>query len=305
MLDTKHMDILNPVHLSANLIRQSEADPSQLNGDLDLTSDEQQAYLKFHASRNRANSLRSRKNAIPVQRMPLKVPRDPGLASPARVMMDAFIRYFASEFTRYWGGRNIRVLDIGCGSGYGCNLLEQGGLKGEYIGVDHQPHPKFDLITSANFARRQIITDIHALEPDMVGSVDLLMSMTSLEHFEDDAAALTIARKTIGPNAAELHIVPAEEDALRLWQAHGWRQYSPACIQDLCPGADIYRIGGAASGFIHCRCITNPNQKGIDWRREHPGLYRTLRTLGLLLDPLTGNRPASLYAVVRRPGGGT
>ncbi len=231
------------------------------------------------------------------------MPLDKKLASPARIMMDALVRYFASQFTRYWGGRSITVLDVGCGSGYGCNLLEQGGLNGEYIGVDHHPHPKFDQIKSANFARRQIITDIHALEPDMVGSVDLLMSMTSLEHFEDDAAALSIARKTLAPDSGELHVVPAEEDALRLWETHGWRQYSPACIRDLCPDAEIYRIGGAASGLVHHRCITEPNRKGIDWRKQHPRLYRTLRTLSLLLDPLTGNKPASLYVAVRRPGG--
>jgi len=175
-------------------------------------------------------------------------------------------------------------------------------MEGEYIGIDHQAHPAFDQIASAKFARRQIITDILDLPTDSIQPVDLLISMTSLEHFEDDAAALDIARKTLAPDSGELHLIPAE-DGLRLWETHGWRQYSPACVRELCPEAEIYRIGGAASAFVHTRCITNPNRNGVDWRAQHPRLYRTLRTFGYLLDPLSRHQPAALYAAVRFPGG--
>jgi SAM-dependent methyltransferase len=296
------MGILNPVQLPDHLSRKSEADPAFINGDHDLSSDDRQAYLKFHATRNRANTRKSHNLHIKTRPVPVKIPMDPSLASPSRLIMDAFVRDCAAQYTRYWGGRKLRVLDIGCGSGYGSTLLEQGGMQGEYIGIDHEAHPAFDQITSAKFARRQIITDILELKPETIAPVDLLISMTSLEHFEDDAAALAIARETLGPDSGELHLIPAE-DGLRLWETHGWRQYSPACVRDLCPEADIFRIGGAASGFVHTRCITNPNRNGIDWRAQHPRLYRSLRTLGYLLDPLSGCKPAALYAAVRFPGG--
>jgi len=132
-------------------------------------------------------------------------------------------------------------------------------MEGEYIGIDHQAHPEFDQTISAKFARRQIITDILDLQPETIAPVDLLISMTSLEHFEDDAAALAIARKTLAPDSGELHLIHAE-DGLRLWETHSWRQYAPACVRGLCPEAKIYRIGGAASGIIHRRCITDSNR---------------------------------------------
>lgn len=277
-------------------------DPATLNGDHALSSDDRRAYLKFHAARNRANALRSGREGVRTRAAAVWIRSDGSLASPARLAMDAFVQRTASGFARYWGGREIRVLDIGCGSGYACGLLEAAGLRGEYIGVDHAPHPGFEKITSAAFARRRIITDILELDAEGVGPVDLLLSMTALEHFEDDAAALRTARGALGAGAGEIHIVPAE-DGLRLWETHGWRQYAPACVRALCPGAEIFRIGGAASGLIHERAITRPGRRQIDWRSRRPRVYRVLRGVSLALDPLFGCRPASLYAAVRVPGG--
>lgn len=289
------------VNLPANASTLPGPDPAQINGDHDLSSDDRAAYLNFHAARNTANARRSRQQSVQTRAAPLKIPSDSSLASPSRLLMDELVRGIASKNARYWGGRSIRVLDIGCGSGYACSLLQAAGLAGEYIGLDHAPHPAFDGIASASFARRRIITDILDLDPEQVGPVDLLISMTALEHFEDDAQALRIARRTLAPGAAEIHVVPAE-DGLRLWKTHGWRQYSPACVRALCPGADIYRIGGAPSALLHHRAITIPNERHIDWRSRHPALYRTLRTIAIALDPLSLSRPASLYAAVKAPG---
>jgi len=271
-----------------------------MNGDQHLSSDDRTAYLNFHAARNRANAQRSAREGVKTRAAPFAVPFDRSLASPSRLVMDELVRRFARKFARYWGGRSIRVLDIGCGSGYACSLLEAGGLGGTYVGVDHALHPAFDGLESATFARRHVITDILELDPADIGPVDLLISMTALEHFEDDAQALRTARRTLAPGAAELHVVPAE-DGLRLWRTHGWRQYSPACVRALCPGAEIYRIGGAVSGFVHHRTITVPNERHVDWRAAHPRLYRALRGVATALDPLSLNRPASLYAVVKPP----
>lgn len=279
-------------------------DPATLNGDYDLSSDQRHAYLNFHAARNRANVVRSRAEGVKTKKAPLFSTSDASLASPSRVAMDRFVTHWASQFARYWGGRNIRVLDIGCGSGYATTLLEQGGLHGTYIGIDLEIHPKFESYQCAEFARQHMVVDIHSLQCADIEPVDLLISMTSLEHFEDDAAALNRARGYLRPGGGELHIIPAE-DGLRLWELHGWRQYSPRCVQALCPNATIYRIGGAASGLIHERTITRPNREHIDWRTEHPSLYRALRTVSLCLDPLFWNNPASLYAAVVVPSSNT
>ncbi|GAB4386915.1 MAG: hypothetical protein Kow0022_17300 [Phycisphaerales bacterium] len=224
------------------------------------------------------------------------------MASPSRVAMDSWVRWAAAGMAARFGTRAVRVLDIGCGSGYVRTLLADAGLSGEYVGVDQTEHPAFRALSCAAFAPRMIVGDIHALEPGDVGPVDLLISMTALEHFEDDRKALARARRLLAPGAGELHIVPAER-GLRLWGCHGWRQYSPRCVRELCPRAEIHAIGGACSAWVHEQMITRPNRRGIDGRARRPRLYRALRRASHPIDRVLCNRPASLYAAVIWPEG--
>lgn len=278
------------------------AGPSRLNGDARLSSDERQCYLKFHRERNRRNSHLSRVERVKVAPMPCPVAETDSLASPSRVAMDSFVRWAGTRMAAWFGDRAVRVLDIGCGNGYARELLTRAGLYGEYVGVDHAEHPGFGAFDCAAFAPRLIVGDVHALEPGDVGPVDLLISMTALEHFEDDLAALARARRLLAPGAAELHVVPAER-GLRLWGCHGWRQYSPRCVQRVCPRARIYAISGAVSAWVHELMITRPDRCGKDGRKQRPRVYRTLRRWSHPLDRMLSNRPASLYAAVVWPGG--
>lgn len=301
MIDTACMS--HSVATSIPLPAEKEHDPRLLNGDLPLSSAQRRAYMKFHRARNTRNREASVRQQIRTFPQPRFAHGFSDLSSPSRAALDRFVLWASHAFKAHWQSRDIRVLDIGCGSGYAAQLLEQAGLRGVYVGLDHAAHPKFDAMTSAQFARRLIVADVHHTDLVSLGPFDLIVSMTSLEHFEDDRAALEAIRRAAAPGAAELHIVPAE-DGLNLWEAHGWRQYSPACVAALCPDAQIYRIGGWASSLLHRMMITRPSRRGRDGRTRFPALYRAARSLALRIDQWTGNSPASLYAAVRWPGDG-
>lgn len=278
-------------------------DPSRLNGDVGLTSDDREAYLHFHRERNAQLAHQSRVERVRTFPMPCRVVEECSESSPSRVAMDSFVRWFGRHVQERADKPAIRVLDIGCGSGYVRGLLADAGLRGEYIGLDHAEHARFASFDCAAFAPRLIIGDVHAIDPLDVGSIDLLVSMTALEHFEDDERALERVRRVLAPGAGELHIVPGEK-GLDLWGPHGWRQYSPRCMSRLFPSAEVYRIGGRFSAMVHECMITHAERPQRERRQRFPGVYRTLRACSHHLDGWTGNRPASLYAAVIWPGGG-
>ncbi len=277
-------------------------DPSCLNGDVGLSSDDREAYLHFHRERNARLAHLSGVEGVRTFPMPCSVVEERSGSSPSRVAMDTFVRWCGRGVLERVSKPQIRVLDLGCGSGYARHLLADAGLSGTYIGLDHAKHPRFASFDCAAFAPRLIVGDVHVLDPLDVGPVDLLISMTALEHFEDDARALERARRVLAPGAGELHIVPGEK-GLDLWGPHGWRQYSPHCVRRLCPGADIYRIGGYFSALVHESMISHAPREACERRQRFPGAYRLMRTCSHHLDRWTGNRPASLYAAVVWPSG--
>ncbi|MCL4222065.1 MAG: methyltransferase domain-containing protein [Phycisphaerales bacterium] len=277
-------------------------DPSRLNGDVGLTSDDREAYLHFHRERNAHLAHLSRVERVRTLPMPCSVVEERSGSSPSRVAMDSFVRWFGAVALQRLARSEIRVLDLGCGSGYARRLLADAGLSGVYVGLDQAEHPRFGSFDCAAFAPRLIIGDVHALDLADVGPIDLLISMTALEHFEDDARALERARRMLAPGAGEVHIVPGEK-GLDLWGPHGWRQYSPRCVRRLCPRAEIYRIGGFFSALLHEGMISHANCPQRERRQRFTGVYRRLRACSHHLDRWTGNRPASLYAAVVWPGG--
>lgn len=274
--------------------------PQFLNGDRPMSLAQKRAYMNYHRARNARNRRVTRSAQIRTLPQPGFAHGFSDLSSPSRAALDRFVLWAAQGMRCRWGDRSIRVLDVGCGCGYAVELLSQAGLHGQYVGLDHAAHAEFEKVVSAAFARRLIVGDVHDADLVSAGPFDLVLSMTALEHFEDDRHALEMIRRAAAPGAAELHIVPAE-DGLNLWGAHGWRQYSPACVAALCPGAQIYRIGGWASSLVHQAFITRPWRRRRDGRERYPRLYRSLRSLSLLIDRFTKNAPASLYAAVSWP----
>lgn len=207
--------------ISVPVSKAESINPPSLNGDVALTSDERRAYLKFHRVRNRHNRHQSRVEGVFTRPFPCRAGAGGSLSSPSRVALDAFVVWAGRGFADTFGSRTIRVLDLGCGSGYVRTLLERAGLGGEYVGIDHRAHPGFAALQCASFAHQMIIDDGDALAVENVGSADLPISMTAFEHFEDEAAAPQRVCCTLRPVSPGLDRSrghhPASLDAAVVW----------------------------------------------------------------------------------------
>jgi len=107
--------------------------------------------------------------------------------------------------------RRVRLLELGCGSG---NVLGALGEFGEAVGMEVHP----ELAAAARAAGLDVRAG--ALPDDLVvppGWADVVLLLDVIEHLEDDAAALAVARRALGPGGLLVVLVPAYP---WLWSAH-------------------------------------------------------------------------------------
>jgi SAM-dependent methyltransferase len=275
-------------------------DPAGINGDLPLSRAQLDAYMRFHAERNRANAHRSRREKVLTAPIPVSLAGAIAASSPARVMVSAFFTMAARRLAPFFRGRDITMLDLGCGGGGAVMpFFEEAGLRGRYIGLDIAAPKAFSAAPTSAFTRELIVADVHTFNPASLPSIDLLVSATALEHIRDDAGVINRFAARLAPGGAQAHYVPGEA-ALLLYGQHGWRQYSPACLRRLFPTAELYRAGGPCSAALHKRAITRGSPNNA-WRDRHPCLYPILRDFSLCADRLLGNVPATMYGVIVPP----
>ncbi len=277
-----------------------ETDPAAINGDLPLTREAFRAYMEHHEARNRRNEARSRRLGVRTMPVPLGRAAESREASPSRVMVTAFFDMAARQLAPHFRAREVTMLDLGCGSG-GAVLpsFERAGFRGRYIGLDIAAHPRFAAQRSGAFTRELVLADVHAFDVSRLPPIDLLVSATALEHIRDDAGAIRRLESRLSAHGAQAHYVPGGA-ALAMYRAHGWRQYSAACVRDLFPSGEIYRAGGWFSNALHVATITRA-EPGRSLRDRHAHAYVALRTLSLIGDRLIGNAAASMYGVVVLP----
>lgn len=120
---------------------------------------------------------------------------------------DLFLAHLSiySFFSRFTAGQ--RVLDLGCGTGYGCHhLVEQGA--GSVLGVDLDP-------ASIRYARRKYssprltfrVEDAQRVPPDL-GPFDVVVSSNALEHLPRPERALDAATRSLADGGRLLAAVP-------------------------------------------------------------------------------------------------
>jgi SAM-dependent methyltransferase len=275
-------------------------DARLLNGDRPLSPSQAQAYVAFHRERNAQNTARSVLEGIHVLPGPIANPDHVIVSrefSPARTDAFVFFAWAAQRIaTRFavgadpltrMGTRPLTILDLGCGSGFLAPILAHAGLCGRYIGLDIKRHAKWKdghCPESSELRRELIVADIATFNPRELPQLDVIVSCTSLEHIEDDAGAVTKLASRLAPWGVQAHAVPGEL-SLPLYGPHGWRQYSPACVHALVPGAEIYRYGGANALRVHTSCITQRLARGKpDARLAHPLMYERAVTKARALD---------------------
>lgn len=274
--------------------------PELLNGDVPLSRAEKASYLEYHAARNIKNSLAS--GNVRTLNAPCACRGGSARLSPSRVAMKCFFEWAARTLAA-GAGRDVTMLDIGCGDGIALEGFERAGFRGLYIGLDVSRSRKWRDGDTGAFRRRLIIEDAHEIDVSELPELDLIVSATALEHLRDDAAVIGRLSARLKPGGAQVHFVPGES-SLALYGPHGYRQYSPTCLRALFPWGEIFRFGGAATHALHMFAITRPTERQRPVMGErYPRAYAMLRDAASIVDRLLLNRGPSMYGVLSRSRG--
>lgn len=261
---------------------------AEISGDSRLTVAQRLRYLACNLGRN------LKPGKCTAQRLRFiagRLPRTPSTASPGRTLTEAFLH---SRLPKMLPPGELRVLEIGCGSGSLTRLLAEVGYSGSYVGVDIAD--RFDRTAQPDFRRDFVLADAHRFEPD--GKFDLVISVSALEHIADDRRLIARLGGFLAPGGLQLHFVPSGWGLLTyLW--HGYRQYSAASLEErfASPRTSIISMGGAASFMLHFLFITvGEILLRLCLRQRLPRLYGPLLDGCLKLDHLV---PAcgTMYAV--------
>jgi SAM-dependent methyltransferase len=120
-------------------------------------------------------------------------------------------------FARFTQGR--RVLDIGCGTGYGSAHLLQTGAS-EVLGIDQDPRSIQYARAHYPFPRLQFVLADAEDMPPKFGDFDVIVSSNVFEHLNDPAHALAHVQKHLRPGGQFCLVVPAivDENTLALNQ---------------------------------------------------------------------------------------
>lgn len=236
-------------------------------------------------------------------------PELPRGASPSRTLSDLF--WLTLPWTAIRGELGeIRVLDVGCGSGaYGPRLLSwAGGHIASYTGTDARPHDGWADLEARDPRLTFFTADAGHFRATIPEGTNLFVSQSAVEHFDEDLAFFEqirdYARTTPGP-IVQIHLVPSDA-CLRLYHLHGVRQYTPRTLSRITrlfspeAYAVAYRLGGRASNRLHYTFITKPLLilgRG-DLRNEQPEEYDRKLLNAMCEDMRHPQRSPAFWALV-------
>ena len=205
-------------------------------------------------------------------------------ATPGRIYSD---RFLYENLEKIVTKKEIRILDIACGSGYVRKIFSDLGYKVFYTGVDIKKHQRFDQFNKYALENNFVQSKIEDFQTEK--RFDLIFSISSLEHIEDDKLAVSKFSSDI-----QIHIVPSSWSWF-LYLKHGYRRYNPAKIKRLFENKDlkIYRLGGFFSFIVHFFLITIPKRvfKTIKMikLRIYPKIIKTVNLLDRILPIFPSN----------------
>jgi SAM-dependent methyltransferase len=271
------------------------AKPVELSGDVRLSASDRLRYLLQNAFRNIRTLGRGPRAERFAPSWDQCRPYFVG-QSPGRLVTEFLIE---TELPKLFPPQPVAVLEIGCGSGSMASRLAKLGYSGDYTGVDVQDRFQREAPTGFPFVKEFSVIDAHAFVPSR--QVDLLLSVSALEHIANDSELIARFPSFMRPNGLEFHVVPSGP-SLAVYLLHGFRQYTPKKLSDRFGAGQvrIVRIGGIGSFLLHACSITIPeNLLGFSLRKTMPGGYRSLIRFALRADQALPYFPTA-YAVIRR-----
>ncbi len=266
---------------------------NELNGDLRLSFGERVRYLCSNARRNMVAIGTGPATRAFVPPRSASGKRFVG-QSPSRFLTEVFID---SELPQLLTQKQVEVVEIGCGSGSMSARLATLGFGGRYTGIDIVDQFRPQALPSS-FTSNFIESDAHRFIPER--PIDLLISVSALEHIPDDAKLIKRLATHMAPGGLELHVVPGAASLFTyLW--HGYRQYTPKGLADRFGEGrtSIVRLGGLGTFLLHLCFITSEVLVGRSLRTFAPRLYGRMLRGALMLDRFAPVC-ATAYAVIRR-----
>ncbi|OGZ18354.1 MAG: hypothetical protein A2V72_01105 [Candidatus Nealsonbacteria bacterium RBG_13_37_56] len=200
--------------------------------------------------------------------------------SPGRKYLNEFLYQNLSKFIPLG---EIKMLDIGCGSGYIREIFSDLGYKLFYTGVDVERHQEFNQYNKYSSESNFIESKIEDFNSDK--KYDLIFSICALEHIKDDFLAVSKGKEFLKEQGLQIHIVPTLWSfPLYLW--HGHRRYRLVRLRKMFKEKDleIYRVGGLFSFFLHFSFITVPIVVFKNYKLFNSKLYRRALRISNKLD---------------------
>ncbi|MBL4747416.1 MAG: class I SAM-dependent methyltransferase [Magnetovibrio sp.] len=217
------------------------------------------------------------------------------VASPSRSLTLSFLNQALNNIIPVG---NIRVLDIGCGSGFISDVLARSGYQGVYTGLDIADRFRESVTEADAFERSFINADAHTFTSDI--AYDVVFSFSALEHIPDDAVLINHLNSVVKDNGVHLHIVPSAW-GLPLYLWHGLRQYTLSDIEDRfgTQNLKVYALGGAFSFLLHFTFITILEMLlRLSVRKKFCKFYMLMHRMCLRLDRILPFAP-SAYVVIK------
>ena len=265
----------------------------EISGDGKMSGADRLRYLWRNALRN----MRPRRRTVRADPYhPDTITDAWAVASPSRALALSFLE---TKLPTVQLKTNLRVLDIGCGSGFMSDTLAALGYGGVYTGIDIGDRFRTNVAHPDAFQRNFVNADAHTFLADE--PYDLIISFSALEHIPNDQKLIAHLNTALSEDGTHLHIVPAGW-GLPLYLWHGFRQYSLADIEQRFGATDlkIYALGGLFSFMLHFSSITVLEMLlRVPVRRIMPRLYIALHRGCLRLDRVAPIAPAS-YVICKK-----
>jgi 2-polyprenyl-3-methyl-5-hydroxy-6-metoxy-1,4-benzoquinol methylase len=196
--------------------------------------------------------------------------------------------------------RTGQILEVGCGSGRLSDMLWRQGYRGSYTGIDVTD--RYVETTNDGLAKRFMVSDAQTYQPPL--PVDLVISVSVLEHIPDDRTVTDHMRAALAPGGLQVHFVPSG-CGLFVYLWHGWRQYTRGRIgtQFEPQRTTVYALGGLFSTLLHVTFITGGEMiLRLPMRRRLTGLYVRLLDTALRLDRFVPVGATMFVICERAPG---
>lgn len=154
---------------------------------------------------------------------------------------------------------------MGCGSGNNGPRVQSwsGGRVSGYVGLDARMHDDWKGIVDRQAECRFFRADVADISNHLSGDINLIMSQSAIEHFQNDVNFFSDIRMFLDRNPGpviQVHLFPSAV-GLRLYRWHGVRQYTPRTVSLLssmfnhCSYSRLYRLGGAACNKVHMNLL--------------------------------------------------